>query len=127
MLTGPPITVVQDDDYRTRSNTELELEVADTGGTFSTKLNAIGVANLAFGASRPGKTADEITGTIASVSNASNVTTIAVEITACGSGLRPGEFTYQIQSSQTHGDEVDDYIELEGCLTLQKRTVSPEA
>ena len=126
-VVGGNITAYVDDDYKVRSGTALAITVADVGGTLSTKLNAIGVANLAFGASRPGKTAGEITGTIAGVANAANVTTITVEITACGSGLRPGEFTYQIQSSQTHSSEVDDYIELEGLLTLQQRTVAPEA
>ncbi|MBK8583866.1 MAG: hypothetical protein IPL86_19260 [Flavobacteriales bacterium] len=64
------------------------------------KLTVIGVDYLDFGA-RPNPQPSEISGTIASISKSGGTTTIVVEITACGSGLRPDEYTYQIQSSQT--------------------------
>lgn len=44
-----------------------ELPASDPSGGLYTKLNAIGVSNLAFGASRPDKAAGVISGTIASL------------------------------------------------------------
>jgi len=127
-VSGGTITAFIDDDYTVRSGTELAITVADPSGVLYAKLNALGVDALSFGASREHKAAGEITGTIAALGYASNVLTISIEITACGSGLRPDEYTYQIQSSQEHevdGEtETDDFIELSGTLLLERRTVS---
>jgi hypothetical protein len=123
-VSGSEITAYIGDDYKVRSGTELEITVSDTGGALHTKLAAIGTSNLYFGASLPRKDPGQITGTISSLSYASNVLTIAVEITACASGLTTGDYTYQIQSSQAQGGDFDDYVELEGTLVVKQRTVA---
>lgn len=123
-VSGSEITAYIGDDYKVRSGTELEITVSDTGGALHTKLAAIGTSNLYFGASLPRKDPGQITGTISSLSYASNVLTIAVEITACASGLTTGDYTYQIQSSQAQGEDFDDFIELEGTLVVKQRTVA---
>ena len=123
-VSGSEITAYIGDDYKVRSGTELEITVSDTGGALHTKLAAIGTSNLYFGASLPRKDPGQITGTISSLSYASNVLTIAVEITACASGLTAGDYTYQIQSSQAQGEDFDDFIELEGTLVVKQRTVA---
>jgi hypothetical protein len=123
-VSGSEITAYIGDDYKVRSGTELEITVSDTAGALHTKLAAIGVSNLYFGASLPRKDPGQITGTISSLSYAANVLTIAVEITACASGLTTGDYTYQIQSSQAQSGSYDDYIELEGTLVVKQRTVA---
>jgi sulfur carrier protein ThiS len=123
-VSGGTITAYIGDDYKVRSGTEIEIPVADVGGALHTKLAGYGVGNLDFGASRDGKAAGEITGTIANLAYAANVLTITVEITACATGLRAGEYTYQIQSSQTQGADVDDYVELEGTMNVRARRVA---
>lgn len=123
-VSGSEITAYIGDDYKVRSGTELEITVSDTGGALHTKLAAIGTSNLYFGASLPRKDPGQITGTISSLSYASNVLTIAVEITACASGLTTGDYTYQIQSSQAQGGDFDDFVELEGTLVVKQRTVA---
>jgi len=123
-VTGGTINAVMGDDYKVRSGSELSIVVSDPAGALHTRLAAIGVGNLAFGASRVGEAAGEITGTIASLAYLSDVLTIVVEITACGASLRPDNYTYQIQSSQTHGSEVDDVVEVTGRLVLSRRTVA---
>lgn len=120
---GGTITAFIESDYRVRSGTQLRIPVSDAGSVLHTKLTAIGVENLAFGAARANKPAGEILGSVASLSYASSVTTISIEITACGAGLRPDEFIWQIQSSQTHSAEFDDAIEVSGILQLMRRTV----
>lgn len=123
-VAGSTITAYMGDDFRVRSSTQLSLTVTDTAGALRDKLVAIGLANLYFGASRAHAAAGEITGTIASITYASNVTTIKVEITACAAALQPDNFLYQIQSTQTQGSEKDDYVELEGTLIVKQRTVA---
>lgn len=123
-VSGSEITAYIGDDYKVRSGTELEITVSDTGGALHTKLAAIGTSNLYFGASLPRKDPGQITGTISSLSYATNVLTIAVEITACASGLTTGDYTYQIQSSQAQSGSYDDYIELEGTFVVKQRTVA---
>lgn len=120
---GGTITAFIESDYRVRSGTQLRIPVSDAGSVLHDKLTAIGVENLAFGASRANKPAGEILGSVASLSYASSVTTILIEITACGAGLRPDQFTWQIQSSQAHSAEFDDAIEVSGILQLMRRTV----
>lgn len=123
-VAGSTITAYIGDDFRVRSGTQLAIRVTDPAGALYDRLVVITAANLAFGASRVGKSPGEITGTIASMSYATNVTTLNVEVTACGSGLSAAEFLYQIQSTQTQGSDSDDYVELEGTLELKQRTVS---
>jgi hypothetical protein len=126
-VSGSSMTAYMEDDFRVRSGTALSLTVTDPAGALHAKLNAIGVAFLDFGASRENKPAGEITGTIESIAYAANVLTISIEISECAGDLRPGEYTYQIQSSQEHlvgGEtEIDDFIELSGLLFVERRTV----
>lgn len=124
-VSGSTITAYMGDDFKVRSLTQLPLTVNDTGGALRDKLVAIGLTNLSFGASRANAAAGEITGTIPAITYASNITTIKVEITACANGLQPDNYLYQIQSTQTHSSEKDDYIELEGTLIVKQRTVAP--
>lgn len=128
IASGGAIVAYIGDDFRVRSGTQLSIPVADPSGGLYTKLNAIGVENLAFGASRPDKAAGAITGTVASLatsgSGASQLLLITVEITNCGSGLKPGDdYTYQIEQRQTQGTEVDSFVEIEGALDLRKKNV----
>jgi hypothetical protein len=116
------------DDFTVRSGTALPIPVSDPVGGLYTLLTAIGAGNLKFGASLAGKPAGLITGTIASLtqsgSGASQLCNITVEITNCGVGLKLSEdYEWQIQSTQTHGDETDTLIRLEGMLSLRRNVV----
>lgn len=128
IASGGGIVAYIGDDFRVRSGTQLQIPVSDPSGGLYTKLNAIGAANLAFGASRPDKAAGVISGTIASLatsgSGASQLLLITVEISNCGSGLRPGDdYTYQIEDRQTQGTEVDSFVRIEGSMELRKKVV----
>jgi hypothetical protein len=117
------------DDFKVRSGTALPVPVSDPAGGLYTLLTAIGVGNLAFGASLPGKPAGLITGTIASLtqsgSGASQVCNITIEISDCGVGLKlSDDYAWQIQSTQTHGAETDTLIRVEGMLSLRRNVVS---
>lgn len=124
-IEGDTITLHIDDDYKVRSGTELEIPVTDAGSVLFTRLDALDLDDLSFGASREGQSAGEITGTVANLTHANGVTTFTIEITGCGSGLRPGTGLYQIQSSETHSGEHDDHIEVSGPLVLERRVVAP--
>lgn len=126
---GGEITAYIGDDFRVRSGTQLEIPVADVGGALYTKYAAIGAANLIFGASRSGKPAGAITGTVASLaqsgSGASQLVILTVEIEECGVGLSPSEdYVYQIEQRQTQGSEVDSLVEIEGTLILKRRVTA---
>lgn len=121
---GSTINAYIGDDYKVRSGTELSIDVADPASALFDRLDPLDLSDLTFGASRAGKTAGEITGTIASVTHSAGTTTIVVEITACGATLTPSECTYQIQSTQEHSGAYDDYVEVEGTLVLNRRTVA---
>lgn len=123
-IVGGTIYATLGDDYKVRSATQIAIPVDDATEALYEKLTVIGVDYLDFGAARPKSAASEISGTIASISKSGGTTTIVVEITACGSGLRPDEYTYQIQSSQTQGADIDDFVELSGTLVLEQRTVA---
>ncbi len=128
IASGGGIVAYIGDDFRVRSGTQLQIPVSDPSGGLYTKLNAIGAANLAFGASRPDKVAGAISGTIASLTTsgagASQLLLITVEISNCGSGLRPGDdYTYQIEDRQTQGTEVDSFVRIEGSMELRKKVV----
>lgn len=116
------------DDFTVRSGTALPIPVKDPAGGLYTLLTSIGVENLQFGASLAGKPAGLITGTIASLSQsgsgASQLCNITVEISDVGVGLKLSEdYEWQIQSTQTHGDETDTLIRLEGMLSLRRNVV----
>jgi hypothetical protein len=122
-VVGGDVSAYIGDDFRVRSNTQLEIPVADVGGALYTKLNVITAANLSFSASRPNKGPGEITGTVSSiVQDSATQFHLVVEIIECGSGLRPDDYTYQIEQSQTHSSEIDTFVELEGTLTLKAKS-----
>jgi hypothetical protein len=124
-FSGGELTVYVDDDYTVRSDTQLAITVSDPTSALFDKLDVLGVEALSFGAARDGKPAGEITGTISDMTHVDGITTFVVEITACGTGLRPGEGCWQIQSSQEHDGETDDFVEVAGTLVLQRRVVAP--
>lgn len=117
---GGDVTAYIGDDFRVRSDTQLEIPVADVAGALFTKLDTIGAANLNFSASRPAKGPGEITGTVADiVQDSATQLTIVVEIVNCGSGLIPDDYNYQIEQTQDHSSETDSFVEIEGTLTLK--------
>lgn len=117
---GGDVTAYIGDDFRVRSDTQLEIPVADVAGALFTKLDTIGAANLNFSASRPAKGPGEITGTVADiVQDSATQLTIVVEIVNCGSGLKPDDYNYQIEQTQDHSSETDSFVEIEGTLTLK--------
>lgn len=121
---GGTVPATIGDDFRVRSGTQLRLPVSDVDGVIAAKFIEIGLENLDFGASLPGKPAGQISGTIAAITTVDNVTTITVEICSCADGLQSGDATYQIQTTQTHADEIDNIVELQGTLQLSRRTVA---
>lgn len=124
-LQGSNLLAFMGDDFKVRSGTQRTITVSDTDGDMHTRLAAIGVANLQFGASRPQQSAGEVTGTISSLSYASNVLSIVIEITDCAASLAPGLYDYQIQSSQLISAGVyDDAIEIYGTMEVFRRTVA---
>ena len=88
---GGNITLYAGDDMRVRSGTEVAVTISDVGGAIYSRLNTIGIANLAFGASRPSQPAGAIDGTVAALSQAgagaAQTVTIDIEITDGGQGL----------------------------------------
>lgn len=117
------------DDFRVRSETELTVPVSDPAGGLYTLLSTIGADNLQFGASLPGRAPGLITGTIADLSQsgsgASQLCNITIEISNCGTGLKPSEdFEWQIQSTQAHSSENDTLIRVEGMLSLRRNVVA---
>ena len=124
------ITLWAGDDCRVRSGTEIEVTITDVGGSMYTRLDGIGLANLAWGAARIVQPAGAITGTIAALtqagSGASQTLKISIEITDGGSDLRAADdYTWQIVSSEQHGAEYDQQVELEGSLVLRRRVAVP--
>jgi hypothetical protein len=124
------ITLWAGDDCRVRSGTQIDVTITDVGGAIYTRLNGIGLANLAWGAARIVQPAGAITGTVAALtqagSGASQTLTISIEITDGGSDLRAADdYTWQIVSSEQHGTEYDQQVELEGSLVLRRRVAVP--
>jgi len=127
---GGSITLYAGDDMRVRSGTEVAVTISDVGGAIYTRLDSIGVAQLAFGAARPTQPAGAITGTIASLTQAgsgsSQTLTINIEIEDGGERLAPADnYVWQIVSSDAQGSEYDTYTEVEGTLTLKRRVAVP--
>lgn len=124
-LQGSTLLAWVGDDFKVRSGTQRTITVTDTDGAMHTRLSTIGVANLAFGAARTGESGESISGSIASLSYASNVLSIVIEITACASGTGEGDYEYQIQSSRFISAGVyDDVIEIYGSMDIRRRTVA---
>jgi len=124
------ITLWAGDDCRVRSGTQIDVTITDVGGSIYTRLNGIGLANLAWGAARIVQSAGAIAGTVAALtqagSGASQTLKISVEITDGGSDLRAADdYTWQIVSSEQHGAEYDQQVELEGSLVLRRRVAVP--
>jgi hypothetical protein len=124
------ITLWAGDDCRVRSGTEIDVTITDVGGAIYSRLDGIGPANLAWGAARIVQPAGAITGTVAALtqagSGASQTLTISIEIEDGGSDLRPADdYTWQIISSEQHGTEYDQQVELEGSLVLRRRVAVP--
>ena len=127
VATGGNITLYIGDDARVRSGTEIEVTISDVGGTIYSRLNALGVGNLAWGASRRGLNAGAISGTISGLSQsgsgATQALTFAIEINNAGDDLLPhDEYTWQIVSTSAAGDE---WVEVEGALDLRRRVAVP--
>jgi hypothetical protein len=124
------ITLWAGDDCRVRSGTQIDVTITDVGGSIYTRLDGIGIANLAWGAARIVQPAGAITGTVAALtqagSGASQTLKISIEITDGGSDLRAADdYTWQIVSSEQHGTEYDQQVELEGSLVLRRRVAVP--
>lgn len=127
---GGNITLYAGDDMRVRSGTEVAVTITDVGGAIYSRLNTIGIANLAFGASRPSQPAGAIDGTVAALSQAgagaSQTVTIDIEITDGGQGLAYADnYVWQIVSSRAQGNEYDTYTEIEGSLAVRRRVAVP--
>jgi hypothetical protein len=124
------ITLWAGDDCRVRSGTQIDVTITDVGGAIYTRLDGIGLANLAWGAARIVQPAGAITGTIAALTQAgagaSQTLKISIEIMDGGSDLRAADdYTWQIVSSEQHGTEYDQQVELEGSLVLRRRVAVP--
>lgn len=127
---GGSITLYAGDDMRVRSGTEISVTITDVSGAIYSRLNTIGIANLAFGASRPSQPAGAIDGTVAALSQAgagaAQTVTIDIEITDGGQGLAYADnYVWQIVSSQAQGNEYDTYTEIEGSLAVRRRVAVP--
>ena len=127
---GGSITLYAGDDMRVRSGTQISVTITDVGGAIYTRLNTIGIANLAFGASRPSQPAGAIDGTVAALSQAgagaAQTVTIDIEITDGGQGLAYADnYVWQIVSSRAQGSEYDTYTEIEGSLAVRRRVAVP--
>ena len=127
---GGSITLYAGDDMRVRSGTEISVTITDVGGAIYSRLNTIGVANLAFGASRPSQPAGAIDGTVAALSQAgagaAQTVTIDIEITDGGQSLAYADnYVWQIVSSRAQGSEYDTYTEIEGSLAVRRRVAVP--
>lgn len=127
---GGSITLYAGDDMRVRSGTEISVTITDVGGVIYSRLDTIGIANLAFGASRPSQPAGAIDGTVAALSQAgagaAQTVTLDIEITDGGERLAYADnYVWQIVSSQVQGNEYDTYTEIEGSLAVRRRVAVP--
>jgi len=128
VASGGGITLYIGDDCKVASGTQLTITVSDPAGGLYTILNAIPIANLAWGASRARSAASLIPGTITSLaqsgSGASTLLLISVEIIAAGTAsgcVAADDYEYQI-SSRTN--TTDDFVRIEGTLNLLPRRVA---
>jgi hypothetical protein len=124
------ITLWAGDDCRVRSGTQIDVTITDVGGAIYTRLSGIGLPNLVWGAARIVQPAGAITGTVAALTQAgagaSQTLKLSIEITGGGSDLRAADdYTWQIVSSEQHGTEYDQQVELEGSLVLRRRVAVP--
>lgn len=131
VASGGAVLLFVGDDATQASSTLLSIPVDDPAGAVLTKLQAIGVANLSFGASRSNLPASAIAGTVktltASTVDGNPVCLIGVEVRAAGvsPACAPADdYVYQISQRQTHASDLDDFVEIEGSLELRRRTVA---
>jgi hypothetical protein len=103
------ITLIVGKDYKVASESELTISVPDTAGALHAEFSSETLAaSKAFGMSRSNGDAD-ISGTVSSVTYATNVTTFKVEI---GANQLPDtlsltdDWTYQIERVTSSGDKV---------------------
>ena len=127
---GGAITLYAGDDARVRSGTEIAVSISDVGGAIYSRLNTIGLANLAFGASRPSQPAGAIQGTVAALTvvgaGASQTLRIDLEIEDAGERLAWADnYVWQIVSSTAQGSEYDTWTEVEGTLAVRRRVAVP--
>jgi len=127
---GGAITLFAGDDARVRSGTEIAVSISDVGGAIHSRLDTIGLANLAFGASRPSQPAGAIQGTVAALTvvgaGASQTVRIDLEIEDAGERLAYADnYVWQIVSSTAQGSEYDNWTEVEGTLAVRRRVAVP--
>ncbi len=120
---GGDIELIKGKDYTVASDSVLPIAVPDTAGALYADLTSGTLAaSKAFGARRDNGDAT-IAGTISSVSYASNVTTINVEVadTQLPDSLTEGDdWTYMIQRTTEAGKDV---VVAQGNLTVKPRVV----
>ena len=128
VASGGGITLYIGDDCTVASGTQLSIPVSDPAGGLFTILNAIPIADLDFGASRGGKAASLIAGTVSSLaqsgSGASTLLIVSVEIIAAGTAtgcVAADDYEYQI-SARTN--TTNDFVWIAGALDLRPRRVA---
>jgi hypothetical protein len=103
------ITLILGKDYKVASESELTISVPDTAGALHAEFSSETLAaSKAFGMSRSNGDAD-ISGTVSSVTYATNVTTFKVEIDANqlpDTLSLTDDWTYQIERVTSSGDKV---------------------
>jgi hypothetical protein len=108
---GGKIEIKSNDDYTVASGNSISLAVTDVGAVLHTQMTAALVASISIGFRMvgPGGASGDITGTIAkaNITEASDVTTIPIEITNTQTtGKTPGEYQWDIQLKLTSGKYV---------------------
>lgn len=131
VASGGAVLLYVGDDATQLSATLLSIPVDDPAGGMLAKLQAIGVANLSWGASRSNLPASAISGTVKTLTagtvDGRPVCLIGVEVRAAGvsPACAPADdYVYQISQRQTHASDLDDFVEIEGSLELRRRTVA---
>ena len=124
---GGAMTLYTGDDMRVRSGTSITVAISDAAGGIYTRLDGIGVSNLAWGAARQSQAPGAISGTISSLtqsgSGADQVVNLVIEITDAGQSLNPADdYIWQVVSTSSDDDE---YTEIEGTLDLRRRVAVP--
>ena len=131
VASGGAVLLYVGDDATELSSTLLSIPVDDPAGAVLAKLQAIGIANLSWGASRSNMAASSIAGTVktltASTVDGNPVCLVGVKVRAAGvsPACAPADdYVYQISQRQTHASDLDDFVEIEGSLELRRRTVA---
>jgi hypothetical protein len=120
---GGDITLIVGKDYVTAAENGLTRTITDAGGALHARLTDPALAAVKrFGASRPNGIA-QITGTISDVTHASGITSISIEIERSAipdSLVATADYIYQIERETSSGKICP---EVQGNLTLNRRTV----